>query len=83
MSAHKSKEREKKKLARIQQGKILAGVKVGPTKEAIADQLMQGVDAKILEVRALLSQADRILARHRCAGLVAGLKAGAVNSSAK
>ena len=81
--SHKSKEREKKKLARIHQGKILSGAKPTPSKEVIADQLMQGVDARILEVRRLLALADRILARHRCQGLVEGLKAGTANSSAK
>jgi hypothetical protein len=82
MSTRKHKEKETKRLARLQSGKVLAGVAPAPSKEDIAKQMMKGIDTAISDVRNLLAQADRILTRHRCAGLVAGLKAGATNSSA-
>jgi hypothetical protein len=82
MSTRKQSEKEVKRQRRIRAGEVLAAVKPGPSRED-AQQMMKGIDAAISEVRTLLAQADRILARHRCAGLVAGLKAGTATSSAK
>jgi hypothetical protein len=56
-----------------QQGQILAGAKPALSREEVAQRVMEHLEARILDIRKLLIQADRILARHRCQGMVAGL----------
>ena len=73
MSARKSKAKEAKKQARIQQGKILAGAKPTPSREEIQEQVSSHFEARISEVRTLLAQVDRILARRRIQGMISGL----------
>ena len=71
--SHKSKQRTAKKIARLEAGQIMSGIKPSSTREEVAQLLMRHLDARILDIRKLLIQADRILARHRCQGMVAGL----------
>jgi hypothetical protein len=73
MSVQKQKAREEKKRTRIQQGQILAGAKPAPSREEIAKLVIQHLDARILDIRKLLVQIDRMLTRRRWQGLVAGL----------
>jgi transcriptional regulator GlxA family with amidase domain len=79
---HKAKqERQKRKEARINQAKVLSGAKPSPSRAEAIDRMMKALEAKISEVRSLLALADRLVASDRCRGLIAGLKAGTVNSS--
>ena len=60
-------------MARLQAGKVLAAVEPTPSREEVAKLVMGHLDARILEIRNLLIQIDRMLTRRRWQGLVAGL----------
>ena len=73
MSTHRSKEKEAKRQARLQAGKVLAAIKPARPREEVGKLMMQHLDARILEIRKLLILIDRMINRRRWQGLVAGL----------
>jgi hypothetical protein len=73
MSARKHKEKEAKKLARLQAGKVLAAVKPAQSKEDIAKQILKRLDSVVSDVQKLLSYGDQIIIIRRHQGMISGL----------